>query len=178
VILVGEIRDTETADIAVKAALTGHLVLSTLHTNSAAGAFTRLIDMNVEPFLIASSIILVTAQRLSRRICEQCKEPYDIPKITIERFKISPKLLEGVTPFHGRGCKACNGTGYYGRLGTMEGLRVDEEIRKIVLQRASSDLIEQAAQKTGMKTLFQNAMESFTKGLTTLEEVLRVTSED
>ncbi|OGW68590.1 MAG: hypothetical protein A2036_02215 [Omnitrophica bacterium GWA2_50_21] len=177
VILVGEIRDTETADIAVKAALTGHLVLSTLHTNSAAGAFSRMIDMHIEPFLIASSVILVTAQRLYRKICDKCKEPYDIPQATLQRLKVPLDTLKGITPFHGKGCAACNLTGYFGRLGTMEALWVNDEIREMVLQRVSTDDIQEAARKTGMKTLFENAFLNFKNGLTTLEEVLRITSE-
>lgn len=177
VILVGEIRDTETADIAVKAALTGHLVLSTLHTNSAAGAFSRMIDMHIEPFLIASSVILVTAQRLCRRICTKCKEPCEISKATLDRLKISHEILKGVTPYHGKGCATCNSTGYYGRLGTMEALWVNDQIREMVLKRVSSDEIEEVAKKAGMKTLFENAFTNFANGLTTLEEVLRITSE-
>lgn len=177
VILVGEIRDTETADISVKAALTGHLVLSTLHTNTAAGAFTRMIDMGIEPFLIASSVVLVTAQRLCRRICEECKEPYTIPPSTLERLKLPESALKGITPYHGKGCKKCKQTGYYGRLGTMEALWVEEKTRNLILGRASSDRIQEEAQKAGMKTLFQNAFEHFAKGLAPLEEVLRITSE-
>lgn len=177
VILVGEIRDTETADIAVKAALTGHLVLSTLHTNSASGAFTRLIDMKIEPFLIASSIILVTAQRLCKRVCEKCKEQYKVPEQTLERMRLAASDLKGIIPYHGKGCKDCNNTGYRGRLGTMEALWVTEEIRNLVLQQVSSDVVQEAARKEGMKTLFENAFENFKKGLTTLEEVLRITSE-
>jgi type IV pilus assembly protein PilB len=177
IILVGEIRDSETADIAVKAALTGHLVLSTLHTNSASGACTRLVDMKVEPFLIASSVILVTAQRLMRRICQQCREPYAVPQSAIDQLRASAELMKQVKAFHGRGCKACNHTGYYGRLGTMEALWVDEDIRNLVLERRSSDEIQGAARRAGMKTLFENAFEAFKQGETTLEEVLRVTSE-
>ncbi len=177
VILVGEIRDTETADIAVKAALTGHLVLSTLHTNSAAGAFSRMIDMHIEPFLIASSVILVTAQRLCRKICEKCKEPHEIPPAILDRLKIPMDMLKGITPYHGKGCKTCNLTGYYGRLGTMEALWVNEEIREMVLKRVSSDEIQEVARKAGMTTLFENAFLNFKNGLTTLEEVLRITSE-
>lgn len=177
VILVGEIRDTETADIAVKAALTGHLVLSTLHTNNAAGAFTRMIDMGLEPFLISTSVILVTAQRLYRKICAQCKEPCELPREMMERLKIDSAILKGIAPYRGKGCHTCNFTGYYGRLGTMEALWVDEEIRSLVLEHASSDQIEQVARKAGMKTLFENTFECYRNGLTTLEEVLRITSE-
>lgn len=177
VILVGEIRDTETADIAVKAALTGHLVLSTLHTNSAAGAFTRLVDMGIEPFLIASSVVLVTAQRLCRRICAKCKEPYQVPNETLERLKIESAVIKKIHAFHGKGCKACNETGYRGRMGVMEALWVDETIRSLILERSSSDTVQDAARKGGMSTLFENAFANFEAGHTTLEEVLRITTE-
>ncbi|MBI4550602.1 MAG: Flp pilus assembly complex ATPase component TadA [Candidatus Omnitrophica bacterium] len=177
VILVGEIRDTETADIAVKAALTGHLVLSTLHTNSASGAFTRLVDMGIEPFLIASSVVLVTAQRLCRKICVKCKEPYQVPNETLERLKIDSAVIKKISAFHGKGCKFCNETGYRGRMGVMEALWVDEVIRSLILERSSSDEVQEAARKAGMRTLFENAFANFEAGHTTLEEVLRITTE-
>lgn len=178
VILVGEIRDKETADIAVKASLTGHLVFSTLHTNSACGAITRLIDMGVEPFLIASSTVMVGAQRLCRRICENCKEPYEIPGEVLARLKVDKSVLKGVTPYHGKGCSTCRNTGYYGRLAVMEILEVDEDIRKMIVARKPSDEIERIARSKGMKTLFENAFTNFKIGATTLEEVLRITSEE
>jgi type IV pilus assembly protein PilB len=177
VILVGEIRDFETADIAVKAALTGHLVLSTLHTNSAAGAVTRLIDMGVEPFLIASSLVLVSAQRLCRKICDGCKEKTVVPVEVLHRLKLKSDEAAKVTAYRGKGCPTCMGTGYYGRFGTMEALATDEEIHLMILNRSSSDEIERAARKKGMKTLFENTFELFSKGLTTLEEVLRIATE-
>ena len=176
IILVGEIRDTETADIAVKAALTGHLVFSTLHTNSAAGAMTRMIDMGVEPFLIANSVIAVAAQRLMRRICQYCKEPYEVPEDVIRRSKLKPENFHDVQAFRGKGCAKCNQTGYFGRLGTIEVMMMDPELRSLVLQRKSSDVIEEVAIRKGMETLFENAMGLFKSGMTTLEEVLRVTS--
>lgn len=175
VILVGEIRDSETADIAVKAALTGHLVLSTLHTNSAAGAVTRLTDMGVEPFLIASSVILVAGQRLLRRICPHCKAPYPVPEEVLKRVSLSELDLKGKTSVKGKGCQSCNETGYLGRLGAIEVLAVDSEIRGAVLAHASSEAIERLARKKGMETLFENATGLFKTGKTTLEEVLRVT---
>lgn len=178
VILVGEIRDGETADIAVKASLTGHLVFSTLHTNSACGSITRLIDMKVEPFLISSSLLLAAAQRLCRKICENCKEEYEIPEEVFERLNFSPDKVKGITAYHGRGCNVCRGSGYYGRLGTLECLEIDEEIRDLILKRASSDEIERVARKKGMTSLFENAFEKFKMGLTTLEEVFRITSEE
>ena len=178
IILVGEIRDSETADIGVKAALTGHLVFSTLHTNSAAGAMTRLVDMGVEPFLIASSVICVAAQRLVRRICENCKEPVVISEETIRRCGLKSGDLKDIKAFHGKGCPKCNHTGHLGRIGVIEVLKVDSDIRNLVVERKSSDLIEQTAIRNGMETLFENAFGLFKKGLITLEEVLRVTSKE
>ena len=177
IVLVGEIRDRETADIAVKAALTGHLVFSTLHTNSAAGAVTRLIDMGVEPFLISSSVICVAAQRLVRRICDSCKESCEIPSEILRRCALKPSEMEGIKAFKGKGCAKCNQTGYYGRLGAIEVLKLDVGIRTLVVQRKSSDVIEKVAVEKGMETLFQNAFGLFKQGLTTLEEVLRVSSQ-
>lgn len=176
VILVGEIRDSETADIAVKASLTGHLVLSTLHTNSAAGAVTRLIDMGVEPFLIASSVIIVAGQRLLRKICPYCKEPAPILEEVRKRMGDLMKAGEEKMSFRGKGCKRCNQTGYKGRLGAIEVLPIDSEIREAILSRASSEEIESMARKKGMETLNENAFQLFKSGKTTLEEVLRVTA--
>ncbi len=174
VILIGEIRDNETADIAAKAALTGHLVFSTLHTNSAAGGITRLLDMKVEPFLIASSINLLAAQRLIRKICSFCKEERDVPKEVLQRLQVKADILKDVHSFYGHGCEKCGNTGFYGRLAVLETLELDDEIRQMVIERKSSDAIQQAAQKKGMRLLFENAMEQFKRGNTTLEEVFRV----
>ncbi len=178
IVLVGEIRDTETADIAIKASLTGHLVFSTLHTNSAAGAMTRLIDMGVEPFLIASSVICVAAQRLMRRICQHCKAETQIGEDLMRRCHITAKDLKDATVYKGKGCAKCNNTGYYGRLGSIEVLRLDPDIRELVIQKKSSDIIHAAAVEKGMETLAENAFSLFKKGLTTLEEVLRVSSQE
>ncbi len=175
VILVGEIRDAETADISVKAALTGHLVLSTLHTNSAAGAVTRLIDMGVEPFLVASSVVVVAAQRLLRRICTRCKATYDLSPEVLKRV-IDIPTVKGMASYKGKGCEQCNFTGYYGRLSAIEVFPLDSEIREAVLTRASSEVIEKLAREKGMETLFENALNLFKDGKTTLEEVLRVTA--
>jgi type IV pilus assembly protein PilB len=178
VILIGEIRDTETADIGVKAALTGHLVFSTLHTNSAAGAMTRLIDMGVEPFLIANSVICVAAQRLIKRICESCKEKTDLSEEVLRRCGIQPSQMKNIVAHKGRGCTKCNHTGYYGRCGVIEVLKVDSEIRNLIIQKKSSDEIERKAIAAGMETLFENAFELFKSGVTTMEEVLRVTAKE
>lgn len=176
VVLVGEIRDGETADIAVKAALTGHLVLSTLHTNSAAGAITRLIDMQVEPFLIASSVILVAGQRLLRRICPHCKAPSLVPAEVLKRVGLGSADLKEIASFKGKGCRECSQTGYAGRMGAIEVLAIDSEVRQAILAHSSSEEIERLARKKGMETLFENALNLFKAGKTTLEEVLRVTA--
>jgi type IV pilus assembly protein PilB len=178
IVLVGEIRDSETADIAVKAALTGHLVFSTLHTNSAAGAMTRLMDMGVEPFLIASSVVCVGAQRLLRKICPYCRVPASIPPEALLRCKISKSDLDRIAPFRGKGCIKCNMTGYFGRTGASEVLLLDPDIRELVIQKKSSNVIHQLAVEKGMETLFENALGLFKSGVTTLEEVLRVSSEE
>ncbi len=175
IILVGEIRDAETADIAVKAALTGHLVFSTLHTNSAAGAVTRLVDMGVEPFLIASSVILVGAQRLVRQICPHCKVPSPVPPEVLKRVYQSVDL-KNITAYKGKGCRRCNDTGHLGRLGVMEALPIDSEIRNAILTKASAGDIEKIATSKGMELLFDNAIGLFKEGKTTLEEILRVTA--
>lgn len=178
IVLVGEIRDTETADIAVKAALTGHLVFSTLHTNSAPGAMTRLMDMGVEPFLIASSVICVAAQRLMRKVCQYCKKPCEVPEEVLRRCRLKSSDMKDVTAYKGAGCAKCNNSGYFGRMGAIEIMRMDTDIRELVIQRKSSDEIAKVAIEKGMETLFQNAFGLFKKGLTTLEEVLRITSQD
>lgn len=178
VILVGEIRDGETADIAVKAALTGHLVFSTLHTNSAAGAVTRLIDMKVEPFLIASSVVCVAAQRLIRRICQYCKTVYKVPEETLRRLQLKESDLKEIECLKGAGCAKCNNSGYYGRIATIEVLTVDSDIREMVIRKKSSDVIHEAAVEKGMESLFENAFGIFKRGLTTLDEVLRITSKE
>jgi len=182
IVMVGEIRDFETADIAIKASLTGQLVLSTLHTNDAAGAVARLMDMGVEPFLIASSVILVAAQRLCRKLCLSCREKTEIPKEVFERLGIAvDKLIEeagGRAFFRAKGCAKCSQTGYFGRMGVLETLVIDDEVKDLVIQRASSYEIKERALRKGMVTLREDALKKFALGLTTLDEVIRVTSED
>ncbi len=175
VIMVGEIRDGETADIAIKAALTGELVLSTLHTNDAASAITRLIDMWVEPFLIASSVILIAAQRLCRRICPNCKEPYKVPQAMLDEIGMKSK---DATFYRGKGCSKCSQTGYYSRMGTLEVIAIDDTIREMIVKGAPSNQIKEYARSQGMKTLRENGLEKFRQGETTLEEVLRMTAEE
>ncbi|OGX07762.1 MAG: hypothetical protein A2Z88_03190 [Omnitrophica WOR_2 bacterium GWA2_47_8] len=177
IVMVGEIRDAETADIAIKASLTGQLVFATLHTNDAPGALTRLVDMGVEPFLVASSLVLVTAQRLCRRICPHCRESVDIPKNILKEKGIEAKA--NAKFFHGKGCKVCRDTGYLGRSCIVETMEVDEEIRELLIRGKSSEEIKQyAIQKQHMATLWDDALSKFFAGSTTLEEVLRVTSID
>ena len=178
VIMVGEIRDQETADIAIRAALTGHLVFSTLHTNDAAGAITRLVDMGIEPFLVASSVEALVAQRLVRRLCPVCKRPWpvDMPFLESVGFPIS-KLLTG-TICEPVGCEDCRGTGYSGRTGIYEILVVTDAIRQMVVDRQSSADIKTHALEHGMHTLRMDGWRKVLAGTTTLEEVIRVTSED
>jgi type IV pilus assembly protein PilB len=174
IIMVGEIRDSETALIAVEAALTGHLVLSTLHTNDAPGAVARLLDMGVEPFLIASAVAGVLAQRLARVICPRCKISYQPPMDAVRRLGMSSDTSQGVKFYRGKGCEYCKGTGYKGRTGVYELMTVNEEVRELALQRASSQAIKEAAIRNSMITLKQDATEKVLLGVTTLEETLRV----
>ena len=181
VVMVGEIRDFETGDVAIKASLTGQLVLSTLHTNDAAGAITRLIDMGVEPFLVSASVVLTAAQRLCRKICPRCKEPIDIPRKVFERIAGDidiDKLMKRAPFYSGKGCQKCNNTGYLGRMGILESLEIDDKIREMIINGSSSDKIKEYAVSRGMKTLRDSAFENFALGLTTLEEVLRITTEE
>lgn len=174
IIMVGEIRDKETATIAIEAALTGHLVLSTLHTNDAPGAVTRLQEMDVESFLIASSVVGVLAQRLLRMICPKCKETYTPPRDAIRRLGMNVDEGSEVTFSRGKGCEHCKGSGYKGRIGIYELMPITDKIRDLILARSSSYSIKEAAVEAGMKTLRDDAMEKILLGLTTLEESLRV----
>ncbi len=170
IIMVGEIRDPETANIAINASLTGHLVFSTLHTNDAAGAVTRLIDQGVKPFLVASSVRAVLAQRLVRRICPACKAAVQPPAELLTKMKLIPAHFESVTLFKGKGCGECNQTGYRGRVGLFELLIVDEEIQKMIYQRVPSSQIKRRARETGMRTLREDGVQKVFAGATTLEE--------
>src|SRR5579883_2265126 len=176
IIMVGEIRDFETAEIAIQAALTGHLVFSTLHTNDAPGAVTRLLDMGVEPYLVASSLIGAVAQRLVRRVCPFCAEPYMPEKETLAAIGLSPKDWSGDTPFRrGRGCDKCMRTGYKGRVGLYEMFVMDEVLRRMTVDRASStELKDQAIRDQDMRTLLGDGQLAALEGKTTPEEVLRV----
>jgi len=177
-VMVGEIRDFETAQIAIQAALTGHLVLSTLHTNDAPSAVTRLIDMGIEPFLVTSSVILVQAQRLMRRICEHCKEPVEIPEEALLDAGIPEDKIGTFTCYKGKGCPYCNHTGYKGRVSVFEIMPYFEELKSMTLKRASGFELKKRAIELGMRTLRQNALLRVMNWISTLEEALRVTVED
>jgi type IV pilus assembly protein PilB len=175
IILVGEIRDFETAEIAVKAALTGHLVLSTLHTNDAPSTVNRLMNMGIEPFLVASSVNLICAQRLARRICSNCKEPHPTPPPALVQAGFSPEDAETVVPMRGAGCEKCNRTGYKGRVGLYEVLEVTDELRELVLVGASALELRKKAVEEGMITLRQSGLRKVKAGMTSIEEVVRET---
>jgi len=178
IIMVGEVRDFETAQIAVQAALTGHLVLSTVHTNDAPGTVTRLIDMGIEPFLISSAVILILAQRLIRKICMECREPIKVhPQLLID-LGVSPDEVKSFPVYKGKGCSICNNTGYKGRVGLYEVMAIKEEIKELILSRASTSEVKKEAMRLGMKTLRQSGIIKIREGLTTIEEVLRSTMDD
>ena len=178
IIMVGEIRDAETAEIAVQSALTGHMVFSTLHTNDSAGALTRLSEMGVEPFLAASSIVGVLAQRLVRTICPNCREAFTPDPGVFEEMGLSPDLASQASFYRGRGCESCMDIGYRGRTGVYELLTVDDTVRELVLKKADSAAIKQAAVKKGMIPLREAGLAKAMQGITTLEEVMRVTQEE
>jgi type IV pilus assembly protein PilB len=175
IILVGEIRDFETAEIAVKAALTGHLVLSTLHTNDAPSTINRLMNMGIEPFLVASSLNLVCAQRLVRRICKNCTEPDPTPPPALMQAGFSAEDAKKVVPNRGKGCEKCNNTGYKGRVGLYEVMEITEEIRELVLVGASALELRRKAVEEGMLTLRASGLRKVKDGVTTIEEIVRET---
>ncbi|MDR7489743.1 MAG: GspE/PulE family protein, partial [Armatimonadota bacterium] len=172
IIMVGEIRDRETAEIAVQAALTGHLVLSTLHTNDAASAVSRLVDMGIEPFLVSSSVIAILAQRLARQICSDCKTGYSPPPDALKRLGLD--TAEGVTLYRGAGCEACRHTGYKGRIGVFELLVVTDSLRELIVRRAPAAELKAQAVREGMRTLRDDGLEKVLSGVSTIDEILRV----
>jgi len=178
IIMVGEIRDYETAEIGVKAALTGHLVLSTLHTNDAPSTINRLLNMGIEPFLVASSVVLILAQRLVRRVCKDCKEVEKVPVPTLVKAGMSESNAEKAVCYKGKGCSTCSDTGYKGRVALYEVMPIGEEVRELILQGASSDEIKKRAIGAGMKTLRMSGLAKVIEGLTTLEEVVDSTFSD
>jgi type IV pilus assembly protein PilB len=175
VIMIGEIRDAQTADIAIKASLTGQLVLSTLHTNDAISSITRLIDMGIEPFLVASSVVMLCAQRLARKICLKCRKPIEIPEEFLKKIGFHDKAVF----YAAQGCKYCNNTGFYGRLAVLETVLIDDAIREMVIRKKSMDEIKAyAIKKLGMKTLRDDAFQKVKEELTTLDEAIRITTEE
>jgi type IV pilus assembly protein PilB len=176
IIMVGEIRDLETADIAIKAAQTGHLVMSTLHTNDAPATLTRLINMGVAPFNVAASVLLITAQRLARRLCEVCKKPAEYPRESLLKAGFLPEELDGWKPYRAIGCSACN-NGYKGRVGLYQVMPITEAIQRIILSEGSAMDIAEQAQREGVRDLRQSGLMKVRAGVTTLEEVITVTNE-
>ena len=175
VIMLGEIRDLETSQIAIQASLTGHLVLTTLHTNDAPGAVTRLIDMGVEPFLISSTLLSVLAQRLVRTVCKKCRTPFEPTENQLSLLNLSPHDIGDKVFYYGRGCANCNDTGYKGRKGIFELLVISEPIRALINERAPTVVIRQKAVELGMVTLREDGMRGIFDGDTTIEEVLKYT---
>jgi type IV pilus assembly protein PilB len=178
IIMVGEIRDYETAEIGVKAALTGHLVLSTLHTNDAPSTVNRLLNMGIEPFLVASSVVMILAQRLVRRVCKDCKEVEKVPVPTLVKAGMPEEEARNAVCYKGKGCSTCSDTGYKGRLALYEVMPIGEEVRELILQGASSDEIKKRAISAGMKTLRMSGLAKVGEGITTLEEVVDSTFAD
>ncbi|MBU4149000.1 MAG: GspE/PulE family protein, partial [Candidatus Omnitrophica bacterium] len=177
VIMIGEIRDFDTVDIAIKSALTGHLVLSTLHTTTACGSVVRLVNMGVEPFLISASVVGIVAQRLIRKLCPKCKEPYEPLESLITKLKIDPSKKK-ITFYRPKGCEQCLNMGYSGRVGISEILSMSQSIKEMVLKKAREHEIKDQARKEGMRTLREDGMIKVLQGITSLEEILRVTIED
>jgi len=184
--MVGEIRDEETADIAVNSAMTGHLVFSTIHANDAATTLPRLLDMGIEPFLVTSTINIIIAQRLARKICERCRTSYQLTEEDKNVIQGEPEIqkffeargyqdVQKIRLYKGVGCNVCGDTGYSGRIGIFEVLEMGEQIKELILKRASSDEITQAARANGMTIMLEDGLEKALTGITTLEEVLRVT---
>jgi len=184
IIMVGEIRDPETAGIAINAAMTGHLVLSTMHANTAATNLPRLIDMRIEPFLVASSVNVIIAQRLIRKICTKCRESYEITKDKLREMNLSEDLIEKIFKkekkirvFHGKGCKACVDTGFSGRIGIFEILEMKDNIQKLIMEKANANQIQAQAIENGMTTMLEDGINKALVGVTTIEEIIRATKE-
>jgi type IV pilus assembly protein PilB len=178
IIMIGEIRDFETAEIGVKAALTGHLVLSTLHTNDAPSTISRMLNMGIEPFLVSSAVNLITAQRLGRRVCSECKVPEEIPKQALLDAGVSPEEVDDFVCYRGEGCEKCNKTGYKGRVGIYQVMPMFDEIRELVLAGANTAEIKRESMRLGVKTMRQSALTKLKEGVTSFEEVLRCTVGD
>lgn len=178
IIMIGEIRDFETAEIGVKAALTGHMVLSTLHTNDAPATINRLLNMGIEPFLVASAVNLITAQRLGRRVCAACKEPYEVPKQSLVEAGVHESQIDDFVSYKGVGCPTCSDTGYKGRVGIYQVMPMFEELKEMVLAGANTSEIKRESMVLGCKSMRQSALTKMQEGALNLEEVLRVTISD
>jgi general secretion pathway protein E len=177
VILVGEIRDLETAEIAIQSALTGHLVFSTLHTNDSASSVTRLIDMGIQPFLASSSVIAILAQRLVRVVCSHCRELYTPDEESLKSIGITPEMSAGKEIFRGKGCPVCLDTGYLGRTGIFELMLLDDSVKNLILRTSDANTIKRKAMEQGMVSLRQDGAQKVLAGITTIEEVFRVTQQ-
>jgi len=175
IILVGEIRDFETAEVAIKAAMTGHLVLSTLHTNDAPSSINRLMNMGIEPFLVATSVHMVAAQRLVRRICSGCREPFEMPPAALVNIGFSEREVRTLKLFRGRGCERCNNTGYKGRVALYEVMAIGDQVRELILSGASALELRAQAVESGMITLRGSGLQKIRDGVTTVDEVVRET---
>jgi type IV pilus assembly protein PilB len=175
VILVGEIRDLETAQIAAQASLTGHVVFTTLHTNDAPSSVARLLDMGIEPFLITATVEGIVAQRLIRKTCEHCKTQFEPSEAQIAELQLTPDNVKGKRFFYGRGCKRCNGTGYRGRTGIFEIMVFNDAIRDLVMNQASTNVLRAAGQKAGMRLLRENGLAAIYNGITTIDEIAKET---
>lgn len=178
IIMVGEIRDFETAEISVKAALTGHLVLSTLHTNDAPSTVSRLLNMGIEPFLVSASVILIVAQRLVRKVCTECKVEENVPLPALIQLGFSEEEAPSIKAYKGKGCSVCNGSGYKGRVALYEVMPLKEELKEMILEGASADELKKTAVRIGMKTLRSSGLVKIKAGVTTIEEVLKITFGD
>jgi general secretion pathway protein E/type IV pilus assembly protein PilB len=178
VIMIGEIRDLETASIATNASLTGHLVFSTLHTNDAPSAIARLVDIGVQPFLVASSLRAIMAQRLVRRLCPNCRKPAELSESEMRALQIEPGQLRDAQVMHGKGCEQCRGTGYKGRMGIFEIFVLDDEVRHMINKRKATFSLRQRARELGMRTLREDGVHKVLAGLTTAEEVISITIGD
>jgi type IV pilus assembly protein PilB len=178
IIMIGEIRDFETAEIGVKAALTGHMVLSTLHTNDAPSTINRLLNMGIEPFLVASAVNLITAQRLARRVCMECREVEEVPVQALIDAGCPPGDAASYVCYKGKGCAKCNNTGYKGRVGFYQVMPMFDEIRELILNGANTAEIKRESMRLGVKTMRQSGLTKLMEGVTSFEEVLRVTMAD
>jgi type IV pilus assembly protein PilB len=178
IIMVGEIRDFETAEIAIKAALTGHLVLSTLHTNDAPATISRMLNMGIEPFLITAALNCIVAQRLARKICTECKAPTDVPATVLKELQVKPEMIGKFQPMKGKGCEKCSGTGYKGRVAVYEVLVTSDPLKEMILNGGSTAEIKAEAIRLGMRTLRQAVINKLVQGVTTVDEVPRVSAAD